>query len=226
MRPGDCCYISDAGPLNYMGDSGLDLPELKRLSLSGCSSTIARQLTRMPSKLHLSRLEVSWEDEHLLPLGEMVEACAPSLSELSISGAFHTECDYPLSLSSCTQLSSLYLNGIHLFIDEPLGPALFHLASTLPGARDSGHPRSINVCFALDVGPAWARRIDDVDWDAAGAALTSLESRLDEGKDHWSIAVKVDSSYLSICEDEERRILEILKQKLERFSAVLQLDIC
>lgn len=57
-------------------------------------------------------------------------------------------------------------------------------------------------------------------------ALTSLESRLEEGKDHWNVAMKVDSSYLTISENEKRRILGALKQKLERFSAVLQLDVC
>ena len=90
MRSGDCCSIANAGSLYFAEDSGIDLPKLEHLSLRGCSSTIARQLTRMPSKLHLSRLEISWEDEHLCPLGEMIEACAPSLSELSISGVFHT----------------------------------------------------------------------------------------------------------------------------------------
>jgi hypothetical protein len=90
MRPGDCCSIANAGPPHSMNDSGIDLPKLERLSLHGCSSTIARQLTRMPSKLHLSRLEISWEDEHLFPLGEMIETCASTLSELSISGVFHT----------------------------------------------------------------------------------------------------------------------------------------
>lgn len=91
-------------------------------------------------------------------------------------------------------------------------------------AKDNGHPRSINVGFVLDVGAAWASRIDDVDWDAAGIALTSLESRLKEGKDHWGVTMKVNSSY-AISQDEERRILEVLKQKLEKFSTVLQLDI-
>ena len=75
------------------------------------------------------------------------------------------------------------------------------------------------------MGPTWASRIDDVDWGAAGTALTSLESRLEEGKDHWSVIIKVDSSHLSISEDEQRRIVEVLEQRLERFSAVLQLDI-
>jgi hypothetical protein len=135
------------------------------------------------------------------------------------------ECDQPLSLSSCTRLSSLYLNGIHLFLDEPLGPALHNLASTLPAAKDSKNPRSINVCFTLDVGPAWESRIDDVDWGAAGTALTSLESRLDEEKDHWSIVMTVDSPYLAISEDEERHIPGVIGQKLERFAAVLRLDI-
>lgn len=246
MQPSDCCSITNSGSLHPVNDSGIDLPTLKHLSLRGCSSTIAKQLTQMPSKLHLSRLEISWEDEHLFPLSEMIEACAPSLSELSISGVFHTgtcfgleflqlfltpdsvsftECDRPLSLSSCTRLSFLYLNGIHLFLDEPLGPALYHLTSTLPGTKNSGHPLSINLCFTLDVGPAWASHIDDIDWDAAGTALASLESRLEEGKDHWSVTIEVDPSYLSISEDEERRIREALMQKLERFSAVLQLDI-
>lgn len=135
------------------------------------------------------------------------------------------ECDYPLSLSSCTRLSSLYLNGIHLFLDEPLGPALHHLVSTLPAAEDSENPRSIKVCFTLDMGPTWESHTDDIDWDAAGVALTSLESRLDSDKDHWSVVMKVDSSYLAIPEDEKRRILDVAGQKLERFAAVLQLDI-
>jgi len=128
------------------------------------------------------------------------------------------ECDYPLSLSSCTRLSSLYLNGIHLFVDEPLGPALHHLASTLPTAEDSEHPRSISICFTLDVGPAWESRIDDVDWDAAGIALTLLESRLDKEKDNWSVTM----GYLAISEDEERRILEVAGRKLGRFSTLLR----
>jgi hypothetical protein len=135
------------------------------------------------------------------------------------------ECGYPLSLSSCTRLSSLYLNGIHLFLDEPLGLALYNLASTLPTAEDSENSCSVNVRFTLDVGPAWESRIDDVDWDAAGAALTSLESRLDNDKDHWSITMKVDSSHLSVSEDEERRIPLVAGQRLERFAAILQLDI-
>jgi len=128
------------------------------------------------------------------------------------------ECDYPLSLSSCTRLSSLYLNGIHLFIDEPLGPALYHLASTLPTAEDSEHPRSISICFTLDVGPTWESRIDDIDWDAAGIALTSLESRLDKEKDHWGVIMK----YLATSEDEERRVLDVSGLKLGRFSALLR----
>lgn len=90
MRPGDCCSIASTGPPPPVNDGGIDLPRLEHLSLRGCSSAIARQLTRMPSKLKLSRLEISWEDEHLFPLGEMIEACASSLSELSISGVFHT----------------------------------------------------------------------------------------------------------------------------------------
>ncbi|KAF9647174.1 hypothetical protein BDM02DRAFT_3117413 [Thelephora ganbajun] len=224
MQPGDCCSIAIAG-LHLVDDVGVDLPTLKHLSLRGCSSTITRCFARMPSKLCLSRLEISWEDEHLLPLGEMIEACAPSLSELSISGVSHTECDYPLSLSSCTQLSSLYLNGVHLFLDEPLGPALHHLASTLPTPEASKHPRFINVCFTLDMGPAWASRIDNVDWDAVAVSLASLESRLDNNKDNWVVAMKVDSSYLPISGEEERQILDVAGQKLERFSAVLRLDI-
>lgn len=100
IQPGDCCSIANAGPHLTDGKS-IDLPLLKHLSLRGCSSTIARHLTRMPSKLRLSRLEISWEDEHLLPLGEMVEACAQSLSELSISGVFNT--------GKCPMLRSRYL---------------------------------------------------------------------------------------------------------------------
>lgn len=99
------------------------------------------------------------------------------------------------------------------------------MASTLPGIGDCEHPRSINVCFILDAGPAWANRIDDIDWNAVETALTSLESRLEEGKDQWSVTVKVDSSYLSISSDEERQILEVSMQKLDKFSAVLQPDI-
>jgi len=224
MQPGDCCSIANAGSHPVEGRD-IDLPTLKHLSLRGCPSAVARHLTRTSSTLRLSRLEISWEDEHLLPLGEMIEACSRTLSELSISGIFHTECDYPLSLSSCTRLASLYLNGIHLFPDEPLGPALHHLASTLPMTEDSVNTRSVNVCFALDLGPAWESRIDDVDWDAAEMALASLESRVDSDKDHWSITMKVDSSYLAISEDEERRILDVAGQKLERFAAVLRLDI-
>lgn len=88
-QPGDCCSVADAGlyPVNC---TFFDLPTLESLSLRRCSSVVARHLTRMPSKLRLSRLEISWEDEHLLSLGGMIEACAPSLSELSISGVFHT----------------------------------------------------------------------------------------------------------------------------------------
>lgn len=89
MQPGDCCSIANAGPYSS-DDADIDLSTLKHLSLRGCSSAVARHLTRTPSKLRLSRLEISWEDEHLLPLGEMIEACAQSLSELSISGVFHT----------------------------------------------------------------------------------------------------------------------------------------
>ena len=102
VQPGDCCSIVNAGS-RITGTDGkcIDLPLLKHLSLRGCSSTIARHLTRMPSKLHLSRLEISWEDEHLLPLGEMVEACGQSLSELSISGVFNT--------GKCSMLRSRHL---------------------------------------------------------------------------------------------------------------------
>lgn len=75
------------------------------------------------------------------------------------------------------------------------------------------------------MGPTWESRIDNIDWDAAGVALTSLESRLDSEKDHWGVTMKVDSSYLAISEDEERRILDVAGHKLERFAAVLQLDI-
>ena len=140
--------------------------------------------------------------------------------------ALLTECNYPLSLSSCTRLSSLYLNGIHLFLDEPLGPALHHLTSTFPTAEDGGGPRSIKICFSLDAGPAWESRINDVDWDAAGKALASLESRLDKGKDHWDVTMRIDSSYLVISEEEERRILDVAGRKLGRFVGILQLDIC
>jgi len=129
-------------------------------------------------------------------------------------------------LSSCTRLSSLYLNGIHLFPDEPLEPALHHLTSTFPTAVDGGHPRSIKICFTLDVGPAWESRIDGVDWDAVGKALASLESRLDKVKDHWNVTMKVDSSYPITSKDEERRILDVARRKLGRFVDVLQLDIC
>ena len=90
---------------------------------------------------------------------------------------------------------------------------------------DRGIPRSVNVCFTLDVGPAWENRIDEVDWDAAGTALTSLESRLDNDKDHWCITIKVDSSYLAISEDEEQRVLDLAGKKLEKFSSALQLDV-
>ena len=93
-------------------------------------------------------------------------------------------------------------------------------------AEDSENPRSIKLCFTLDAGPAWESRIDDVDWGAAEVALASLESRLDNDKDHWDVTMKVDSSYLAISEDEEQRILHLAGQKLERFVAVLQLDIC
>lgn len=88
MRPGDCCSIVSVElALNPVD---MDLPALKHLSLRGCSSAIAIRLARMPSNFGLSRLEIAWEDEHLLPLGELIEACSPSLSELSISGVFHT----------------------------------------------------------------------------------------------------------------------------------------
>jgi len=91
MQPGDCCSIANAGLTSHpVDDTDIDLPTLKHLSLRGCSSTIAKRLARVPTNLNLSRLEISWEDEHLLPLSEMIEACAPSLSELSISGVFHT----------------------------------------------------------------------------------------------------------------------------------------
>jgi hypothetical protein len=90
MQPGDCCAIANMLGSHPLDNKGFDLPMLKNLSLRGCSSTITRHFTRMPSKLRLSRLEISWEDEHLLPLGEMIESCAQSLSELSISGVFHT----------------------------------------------------------------------------------------------------------------------------------------
>ena len=130
-----------------------------------------------------------------------------------------------MSLSSCTHLTSLYLNGIHLFIDEPLGPALHHLASTLPNAKDGDFSRSVHVGFTLDVGPSWETRINDVDWDGVGTALASLESRLEKDRDNWSITVDVDSSYLCFSRDEERRILGAAWQKLERFSSALQLDV-
>ena len=120
----------------------------------------------------------------------------------------------------------MYLNEIHLFHDEPLGPALHHLASTLPTAAESEISRSVNVCFTLDVGQTWESRIDDVDWGAAGISLASLESRLDNDKDHWSVTVGVNSSHLVISKEEERRILEVAGQKLEKFSSVLRLDIC
>lgn len=135
------------------------------------------------------------------------------------------ECDYPLTLSSCTKLSSVYLNGIHLFPDEPLGPALRHLTSTLPAGEDSGVPRLVNVCFTLDVGPTWESRIDDIDWDAAGTALATLESRLIDDVDHWSIVMRVDTACLVISEDEERRILDVTGQKFGRFSSALRIDI-
>jgi len=76
------------------------------------------------------------------------------------------------------------------------------------------------------VGQTWESRIDDVDWEATGIALISLESRLDNDKDNWSIMVRVNSSHLGISEEEERRILYVVGQKLERFSSVLRLDIC
>jgi hypothetical protein len=95
MQPGSCCSLASAG-LHPVEDNDIDLPYLKHLSLRGCSSTIAEHLTTMPSGLSLSRLEISWEDEHLLPLGKMIEACALSLSELSISGVFHTGKPYGL----------------------------------------------------------------------------------------------------------------------------------
>lgn len=98
MQPGDCCSIANAGSLHLVNGSCIDLPMLKHLSLRGCSSTIASQLTRIPSNLHLSRLEISWEDEHLSPFGEIIEACAPFLSELSISGVFHTGTSFVLEL--------------------------------------------------------------------------------------------------------------------------------
>ena len=93
VQPGDCCSIANPG-LHPTDGADIDLPKLKHLSLRGCSSTIAMHLARMPSNLRLSRLEVSWEDEHLLPLGEMIEACASSLLELSISGVFHAGRSY------------------------------------------------------------------------------------------------------------------------------------
>lgn len=95
MQPGDCCSVANAGS-HTVDDTDIDLPALKHLSLRGCCSAVARHLMKMPSKLGLSRLEISWEDEHLLPLGEMIEASAPSLSELSISGVFHTGRSYGL----------------------------------------------------------------------------------------------------------------------------------
>lgn len=97
MQPGDCCSIANTG-LHHEDCGDIDLPTLKHLSLRGCPPAIAKQLTRMPSNLSLSRLEISWEDEHLLPLSEMIEACASSLIELSISGAFHTGKCYGLKL--------------------------------------------------------------------------------------------------------------------------------
>ena len=65
-----------------------------------------------------------------------------------------------------------------------------------------------------------------MDWNAAGTPLTSLGSRLKEGKDNWSVTMKVDSSYLAVSEDEERQILGIAQRKLDEFSPVLRLDIC
>lgn len=82
----------------------------------------------------------------------------------------------------------------------------------------------MNLAFTLDPSPTWKVRIDEVDWDATVAALTLLESRLDPDRDHWDVSMKVDPSYLSASEDEERQILDIAKQKLGKFSAVLQLD--
>ena len=91
MRPGDCCSIASAGSTPHpVDDADIELPTLMHLSLRGCSSTIAKRLARVPPNFNLSRLEISWEDEHLLPLNKMIEACAPSLLELSISGVFHT----------------------------------------------------------------------------------------------------------------------------------------
>lgn len=135
------------------------------------------------------------------------------------------ECDYPLSLSSCTKLSSLHLNGIHLFLDEPLGPALRHLTSTFPAGEDREIPRSVNVCFTLDVGPTWESRINGIDWDTAETALATLESRLLNEMDHWSIVIRVDTAYLVVSEDEERRILDVTGQKFERFASALRIDI-
>jgi len=99
MQPGDCCSIENGG-LHPVERGDIDLPMLKHLSLRGCSSAVARHLTKMPSSLCLSRLEISWEGEHLVSVGEIVEACAPSLSELSISGVFNTGRCYGLGNSS------------------------------------------------------------------------------------------------------------------------------
>lgn len=56
-------------------------------------------------------------------------------------------------------------------------------------------------------------------------ALTSLESRLDKDKDRWSITMRVDSSYLAVSEEEERQILDVAGQRLERFATALRLDV-
>jgi hypothetical protein len=66
--------------------------------------------------------------------------------------------------------------------------------------------------------------MDGVDWDAAGMALISLKSQLEDGKDNWSVTMRVDSSYPTISRDEEQRILDIAEKKLKTFSAVLRLD--
>lgn len=95
IQPGDCCSVANAGS-HPASHTDIDLSTLKHLSLHGCCSAVATYLVKIPSKLGLSRLEISWEDEHLLPLGEMIEACALSLSELSISGVFHTGRRYRL----------------------------------------------------------------------------------------------------------------------------------
>jgi len=98
MRPGDCCSAANTGLTPHLVDAtDIDLPKLKHLSLRGCSSTIATRLVEVPANLRLSRLEISWEDEHLLPLSKMIEACAPSLLELSISGVFNTGGRYKLN---------------------------------------------------------------------------------------------------------------------------------